>query len=255
MRFGNERASAELEPREWEGEMIGKPVYSVGGLTVSRDLPAAERAVAARSLFEELSGECRRLGGGLCWARIDSTETDLASGITAAGFKQIETYLTFSHDLRADLPPRPASIRPARESDADALRKIGRESFQYSRFHMDPEIPKAAANRSREEWVVNGLRGRADEVLVAEVDGKVAGFVVCKSAGKTVSALDLIAVDKMFQGRGIGYDLTIGFLHHAQSRGRSGQVGTQDVNIASVKLYEKAGFKLTKMTLTFHKHF
>lgn len=256
MRIGDEqRAAATLEPREWEGEMIGKPVYSAGGLAIRPDLAGHERTAAVRELFEKLSAECRRLGAGLCWARIDATDTAAASGIAAAGFERIETYLSFTHDLKSPLPPRPPHLRTAVAADAEAVRRIGSGSFRYSRFHMDTKIPKEAADRSRAEWVVNGLRGRADEVLVADMDGKVAGFVVCKSSGEKISVLDLIAVDPAFQGRGIGYDLTLGFLHHAKSRGRTAQVGTQDINTPSIKLYEKAGFKQANKTITFHKHF
>ena len=64
--------------------------------------------------------------------------------------------------------------------------------------------------------------------------------------------IDLIAVDKKAQGRGVASSM-IKFANSNIKR-PSIKVGTQIQNLPSIKLYKKLGFVLTQSDYVFHYH-
>jgi len=57
---------------------------------------------------------------------------------------------------------------------------IAESAFVYSRFHLDPLVPKELANRVKREWIANYVRRqRGERLLVAEVDGNPWVFSPC----------------------------------------------------------------------------
>ena len=46
----------------------------------------------------------------------------------------------------------------------------------FGRFHADPQMPAGTPTRIYTEWVRSAFAGWADWILVAEVDGKIAGY-------------------------------------------------------------------------------
>ncbi|SFS30192.1 GNAT family N-acetyltransferase [Marininema halotolerans] len=84
-------------------------------------------------------------------------------------------------------------------------------SFQLSDVHAVQAIWKQTASREREEETLKVLsRQVADDrdlVLVAEIEGQVVGAIV-GTMEKNVGFLYCLAVNPLFQGRGVGRRLT-----------------------------------------------
>jgi ribosomal protein S18 acetylase RimI-like enzyme len=123
---------------------------------------------------------------------------------------------------------------------------------------MYPHIKTAQANTTRAEWVENSCRGRSEEVLVAEVDERPVGFVICMEGTAeigTLGKLDLIAVHPEYRKRRLAYDLTAEFLDFCcQHKYALSRVGTQAHNIPSLRLYERTGFLMSRCYYSYHKH-
>jgi len=194
----------------------------------------------------------------LLTTRIPALNREVIRVLENSGFHLIECYLELEHNLE-QIPPMAGKniIRPFRKNEISQLEKIAFESFQYSRFHMDPQIKAAEANASRSEWVKNSCKGRAEAVFVAEEDQRPVGFVICRKKNYrrgVVGILDLIAVYTDYKKRKLGYDLTVEFLKFCRSQKYClAKVGTQAHNIPSIRMYEKIGFLMSHAYYSYHK--
>jgi dTDP-4-amino-4,6-dideoxy-D-galactose acyltransferase len=105
-------------------------------------------------------------------------------------------------------------------------------------------------------WIEQSVKGYADFVLVAELDGQPAGFVTCHLKPGEIGDIGLIAVDAACQGRGLGQQLVTSALRAFSDRGpRIVTVVTQGRNIRSQRLYQKCGFVIRRVDLWYHKWF
>ena len=167
--------------------------------------------------------------------------------------------ISFKHDVlgvvqdvegrQSDRLPPTAIIRPIRPSDADAVCAIAQKVFVHSRFHMDPRIALDVAMKLKGEWARNialGSRGQCGWVL--DVAGTAVGFVGLARRKSVVDerldlAVDLIAVDSEFTGRGVGDELLTQAISHAVRSGVDLYASTQRSNVAAQHLYRRNGLQ------------
>lgn len=246
-------------PQGWESVMVGTSVARIDYLQVRAE-DYHRRYLCAASLLEAFNDRASEEGLGMGTLRVSERDVALLHAAQTSEFRIIECLLTFERDARQNPEFKPTCrIRGYDEEDLAALRDVATKSFQYSRLHSDPLIARERADLSRAEWIQNSCRGRADEVLVAEKEGRVVGFVACKSVsgvhGDRVGVLDLIAVLPEYSGQGIGASLVEAFLAYYEGKASMVRVGTQAKNVPSVRLYEKCGFRLARSDVSFHRHF
>jgi len=188
-------------------------------------------------------------GPCFCYAKVSETDTKLSRGLRSAGFSLVETLLTFMKKPSKDgmLDSR---LREARAADCERVKQIAECSFRFSRFHADPNFEPDLANRIKAAWAGNFFEGqRGHRMLVAEEQGHLSGFILLVE-NPEATAVDLIAVDPAFQGRGLGQAL----LSAAERKGRRIFAGTQQANLASCRLYQKCGYMVDKSESVFHLH-
>ena len=226
----------EAKHQAFESGIFGAPVWR---LTLNEQF--------GREDLEETLNRARAEGVALISCRLDENS---ACGMVLkdAGFRYIERLVTFSRPL--DDGPRVAADVAAQE-DAEACAKIARDVFSYDRYHADPQVPDTIANEVKRQWVLNGVRGRADAPIVIRADGAVVGFNLCLRRGDT-AVIDLIGVAGGYQGRGFGRRLIQAALSHYAGQCEVMTVGTQDINLASVALYEGEGFRAETAAVTYH---
>ena len=219
-----------IKPQAFEAGVFGAPVWR---LELNSD------GVLTPAALAQLTGKAREEGVALISARLPA---DAAAGdvLSQAGFRLIESLLTFSRDIPAQFAPV-AGVSLAGLDDAEACAAIGRSSFSFDRFHADPQLSDAAADEIKARWARNGVIGRADAPLIVRENGAVAGFNLCMRQGAD-AVIDLIAVDQWWRGRGLGRKLVAGALAHYAGVAPTMWVSTQDSNLASVALYRGAGF-------------
>ena len=191
-------------------------------------------------------------------AKVESGNQSELAHLQEFGFKVI----TVNVQLLCKRLPALGSIdlintRLAAPTDEPAIRRIARESFSYDRFHADRRIPSPNADAVKEQWAANYFYGqRGDALFVVEQESRPAGFLLAIDSKEKGFVIDLIAVDKAFQGRGLAASL-ISYAHNFFFNEHTGvgiAVGTQVSNTRSLRLYQKYGFEFSSAHYILHLH-
>lgn len=230
--------SAGMRIQSFETELLGVPVGRL-------DLVGGDDAAAGVYAMAEA---WRRDGVWLVSCRMAENSPAVAA-LEKAGFKGVETLVTFRQ--RLEPRPMPPGVEIAGPADADACIAIAGHAFVHDRLHRDARVPNAAADKVRAEWIRNDLGGRADASFVVRAGGAIAGFNLCLLLGHE-AVIDLIAVDVGRQGQGFGRALVEGALAHYGGRAAAMRVGTQADNEPSIKLYRGTGFVEADRRITLH---
>lgn len=174
------------------------------------------------------------------------------------GFHLIDTNVLFSKQCAVDEKATNAgtiTFRKATPADREDVVEIAGRSFQFSRFHLDPDIPERIANEIKAAWAANYFHGkRGDDMVVATLRGQVIGFAQLLFR-KSGAIIDLIAVAPEFQRQGAA----AGMIRLAESLAAEQSletisVGTQIANAPSIGFYEYLGFRIVNSSYVFHFH-
>jgi len=187
------------------------------------------------------------------YAKVDSDLVKSFQCLENSGFKLVDTNVVFekssekTHNLSVC-----NSIRFSVTGDMNQVKKLARNNFIYSRFHLDPKVPNELADFIKSAWAENYFKGkRGDKLIVAEFEGKVVGFLLLIETADIMS-IDLIAVDRAYTRKGIATDM----IDFAEMNSNCSliKVGTQIANIPSCCFYEKLGFRIQSSQYVFHYH-
>lgn len=228
---------------------------------------------------------------GICVARLtptDLSEEDLASALDRArrrgvqliywrapcrrtigdallmefGGKRVVGYVMYSKEITGPSDPSlPSSelsysIREAGRdpAEADRLRDLAILSGEWSRFRLDPCIPKTAFEAMYALWILGSVRGDlADLVLVADDEqGMPVGLLTFATSSAT-STIGLVATDPRCRGRGIASGLSARAHRRMWDGGtRHCSVVTQTENRPACDLYERLGYRRAEEGCHFH---
>ena len=215
------------------------------------------RAVAKVSRSSLTLADAKRVRN---WATAHDIQTvyflvrldDLPSAWAAesAGFRLVDVRLTYEHksprafeDLR---------VRAARPDDQADLEVIASKSFSFTRFARDSAFGPDNAARLYREWLRKSLSGWAQRTLVAESQGRPAGFATCHVTSSHGS-IGLIAVDEHERGKGIGPALVLSANSWLRDSGAlSITVVTQGANLPAQRVYQATGFGTKSVEIWFH---
>lgn len=226
-----------LTPDVWMSGLFGCPAWRIG----------SEAGGQSLALLRDGNRH-------FAYAKLDVNNIDASNALTDIGFRLVDTALVFSGAPEGGTVP---GMRFALPGDRDAVEEIAGQSFRFSRFHLDPRVPDALANAIKASWAANYFAGqRGDGMVIAEHEGRVAGFLQLLWAGDRL-VIDLIGVAPQLQGRGIGRGMIRHAARHGTGDGRiplGMQVGTQSANIPSVRLYESFGFRMASAQHVLHYH-
>lgn len=218
----------------------------------------------AEALGEALD-RCAAEGVRLLIARCATEDMSTVHALEAAGCRLMDTLLYFRRGLADETLPSPVLddrvvIRPARLDDAPRVKEIAAEVFSGygGHFHADPRLDRAACDAVYTSWARNSVLSRdvADEVLVAEMGGIVAGFLTLKFVTSQIGEGPLYGVAKEFQGQGLGRALMDHGLRWFKARGAVWmQMSTQVTNTRSQRVWIGLGFEPSHSCYTFHRWF
>jgi ribosomal protein S18 acetylase RimI-like enzyme len=225
---------------EFLSGIVGRPSFRVGLPAQGRDDATIDaiRAAQQHPVF--------------LYAKLPTESLAAVAQLEELGFHLIDTNVTLERKA-AGQRIAPATIRPARPGDRDAVMAIAATSFTYSRLHLDPAIPRAVADRSRAQWAGNFFAGsRGDRMIVGESDGALAGFAQLLGPSDGVVTIDLIGVAEPYRRRGIAGTLIAASAEIAGAQIL--RVGTQIANAPSLRLYQALGFRIVASQSVLHYH-
>ncbi len=179
-----------------------------------------------------------------------ASSADLAHEV---GLRFVDIRVTFERRLPGEAVAMPAGIRCFTPADVEPLAEIAAVSHRDSRFYFDPRFDRGRCDDLYRTWVENSCAGYADEVLVAEVDGRPVGYLTCHANDDGSGQIGLVAVGESAQGRGLGQALVQGHLSWCQQKGKErAVVVTQGRNVPAMRLYEKSGYRTRSVRLWYH---
>lgn len=230
--------TAESEPctlLDWDTEFWGVPIGRVldGRLEPGRvnEWARAHGVVCLYFLAHDVPGE--------------------AAVAEDAGFRLMDVRVELARPAAADK----TTLREARPEDKAVLRRLAREHHRITRFYSDPRFPDERCDDLYETWIVRSLGGWADVVLVAERDGRPAGYMTVHAdpaAGR--GSLGLSSVDVSMRRQGVGRELARGAVAWCFTRGLDEvTVATQARNVPALRTFEACGFRVRDVGLWFHK--
>jgi glycosyltransferase involved in cell wall biosynthesis/ribosomal protein S18 acetylase RimI-like enzyme len=180
-------------------------------------------------------------------AAADDDET--AAAAEAVGFRPVDTRMTLERQggpIEGDAYP--VRIRPAKPDDREGVVALARRGHGDTRFFFDRGFPRQRAAELYERWIDRGFDEDDRQLIVAERDGEIAGYIVLVDGPPTI---DLIAVTDPARGSGVGSALVDAAIRRYPASPL--RVITQARNVQAMRLYEKAGFRVLKSEVWYHR--
>lgn len=264
--------AATLEALPFDTELYGFPMAKVGFLLAEGGYPKAQ-VIQAELLGKILKG-CQEQGIAHLSVRASAAPEEKAwlQLLELNGFYKVAQVATFALDLKKYAFKHdavPVLIRPFMKKDLEPLCEISRVSFGdpkdwLDKAHADPNLPKGKSDELYVRWFRNCTNGtRSDQVLVAEADGKPAGYIALKvekaglrRADVRVGIVELNAVDPKYRRRGIYGALVEAGLKWFRSRADWVTIKTQSETAGVHKVWNRLGaVRKPQDEVFFHKFF
>lgn len=251
-----------LEYLPWDSRCLGKNAWRIAHLAV-KDNHSYSESVAIRKLLLNTSlSLCGYSRNNHISCKIDIADIPGIHALEDRGFKLMDTVVTWVYNPLKSTP-RLRNIyhtRPFQKRDLRELMELASFSFVNNRFHSDPNIAKDKADRIYSEWIrsycVNcGKDGTS--VKVAEISGKVAGFIcyklnkeIKKITGCKIIGRGLLAVKPAAKGAGVSLinsvvKETLNYYDFAEF---DGLLANNEVT----NIYKKFDFKILRSKHSFH---
>ena len=190
------------------------------------------------------------------YAKISTDFLHGANFLEESRFKLIETAVKLQKnksDIKPFYDPNDYLVRFTSSFDREPVVSLATNNFIYSRFHIDSSFDNAIADKIKGKWVENYYKGkRGNYMVVTELDNQVTGFLLLLRNNTNLLTIDLIAVAKEHQGKKMAGNMIT--FAESQLEFLEMQVSTQIVNIPSIRLHEKLGFRMQSAEYVFHYH-
>jgi ribosomal protein S18 acetylase RimI-like enzyme len=206
------------------------------------------------ALLGELATRAAALGYDQVIRRVGCGDLPQVWALERSGFEMIDVGVTFARRLPGPIPataPEGMTMRAATAQDMEEIIAGMLDVPWGGRLDADPAYEPRQVRELRARWLRNSQRGRADHVVIAEIDGAVAGYATCVLDDDTGHGdIELVGTLPRFRRRGVGRAVVDHAVSWFSSRTPFVTVRTQATNLAAAALYETAGFTLHASDLT-----
>jgi GNAT superfamily N-acetyltransferase len=196
-------------------------------------------------------------------ARCATKELRTAQEMESRGFLLMDTLVYYSFDLTQhtipDDAPR-AHIRKFVRDDTAQVEMVAAAAFKgyYGHYHADPRLDRRKCDEGYVAWAVRSCTSKeaASELLVAEIDNKLVGFLTLRLNNPTEMEGLLFGIAPEAQRIGVGRALMLSGLELCKKqRAKRMIISTQVTNVAVQKVWCRVGFEPAHSYYTFHKWF
>ncbi len=175
---GDLAAVAGWEELPWDGKFLDAGCGRIQFMMLSGDI--TDQARQARFLLDEIIAAARRNGIEMLSIRTAAYDFGLIHPLERDGFRVMDNGMTalYHKSVQFDYLKKGLILRYYEEGDLPTILDILAGAYTDDRFHNDPVITTEKADKLYEAWVTNSCTrpGRDEKVMVAELDGEVAGF-------------------------------------------------------------------------------
>lgn len=252
-----------LEPLAWDSSLYGFPMARISVLHAH---PGTDEFAAKRSLVRAVLGRAKEHGYRFLDTQAHVADLKSAHALSAEGFRCMDTHVAIVWDLTKALPAPPKTeaviVDAVPEDYAELTRVSGMSYAPYSRFAVDDDLPRDKAEEVFRQWAGNSLRGYADRVQLARIDGVVVGFCTWRVhklserfLGLRFANLDLTGVLPQARGKGVLTAMVHDGLRCLQERGvQYAEVLTHALNTGMQRGCFQMGGKTLSARHGFHWH-
>lgn len=227
---------------------------SLFGFNVAR-IDSRIDAMQLESTLPELRREGVRLA---YWLMDASADGELRHRAVTLGGRLVDEKTTFFMDLDPAEHVDSPLATPLKPDEAfacgDALESLAVQAGEYSRFAVDPLVPRDKFIDLYTLWMRRSISGEiADCVLVIREEQNAIAGMVTLGQKRGRGDIGLIAVHEACRGRKYGQHLVRAAQQWFRDHGyRQSQVVTQGVNLPACNLYHKCGYRIEKVEACFH---
>jgi GNAT superfamily N-acetyltransferase len=226
-------------------------------------IPIARASEVTVDTLPSIMDFCRTNGVRMVIARCAVSNISAAQEMQRLGFVLMDTLLFYRRDIVGIRIPKDdgkALIRSMRTGEEEDVRNMAAKSFVgYSgHYHSDDRLDKAKCDEAYISWAYRSCTSRdvADDVLLAELNGVLAGFGTMCMRNPEEGEGVLFGVVPSAQGQGVYRSLIIQGMNWCRKKKATRMVvSTQITNIAVQKVWVRLGFEPSHGYYTFHKWF
>jgi GNAT superfamily N-acetyltransferase len=206
---------------------------------------------------------CTTHAVSLLIARCDVKNIRAVQAMETQGFLLMDTLVYYQCDLKTK-PVLSATqnivVRPVRPGEQGRVWQIAFDAFKgyVGHYHSDPRLARDQCDETYASWAYRScaVGEAADEVLVAETNGSLEGFVALKMDSPEEVAITLNAVRPSEQGKGIYSALVLAAKEWCWKKEVTRiTISTQLTNVVVQKVWSRQGFWLSHGFYTLHKWF
>jgi hypothetical protein len=187
------------------------------------------------------------------FASVDARDLSVLRSLGKLGFSLIETRMYYHMNIREYHYPERYSVRPAIMADVPSLGRTAAGTVNlYDRFHADPFIDKADADRLMYRWVEASIcNGYADMTIVPNIDEPKA-FCTIKYHQDNwdkwkLKLAQVVLIAVAIECKGWHKKLISEINYHMSSTGIERLfIVTQATNIRVIKTWEALGYRFGK---------
>ncbi len=214
------------------------------GVTVGRVARDAYDLRAAAAEADALSFACTYL-------LVSADDPARLSAAQRAGFVVVDVRIELATEAMNALDPAHGCRAAHSTADAGWLKELAAERFTSSRFFADPRFGHDAAASLFEAWVDSGLEGGPRQLLIS---GEQTGFVIARYDHPADEGVIELIASSADAARGTGRRLLSAAHERFLAEGlTSASVVTQAGNIAALRLYESAGYRIRHSDVWLHR--
>jgi hypothetical protein len=198
--------------------------------------------------------------------RVDASDLPTQRAVTQAGFFPVDSILTYLYHVDREDPPEATAAnsarsfiyRPYKAADRDSILRITSRCYAryHSRYHADPLLREHSAARYL-GWAEKYVDGEADQICVAESNGRVVGFIAFRYDRPLYHVLD-----RGCYGAGLGASLGGDYLNllrytllcDKEIPWHWAECDTQIDNYAVHRIYQQLNLEYVRAEHTYHLH-
>lgn len=235
-----------------DSSSLGYSVFNLDSISIDSFSP--QLSLSLRQWLTNLGREFPR--GLFLTGRLTSSESPESQVLQKAGFYFTE--LTLHPRLleleRKHSKQKTLHVAFAKADEVLPILDTHGQLFSHSRYHTDPNIENALADKRFNEWILRATDNPSQEVLLIRKSPEsepIALFVQSRS-GDTMN-WDLTAVLPNFRGKGLADIVWKSVLSYNAFQGIS-SVSTQisAENVRTIPLYVKNGFQISRASVSLH---
>lgn len=206
---------------------------------------------------------CQKNKIKLLIARCPTNDFPIIHAMEEQGFLLMDTLVYYSCNCNKTVVPSDTGefvVRGKRLGEEKQVTAIAADSFHgyLGHYHADEKLNNSKCDEVYISWATNSCLSHnfADKVMVAELNGKIVGFVTIRVNHHNEGEISLGGVSRSIQKSGVFTSLILHGMKWCISHSTTRMVvSSQITNTASQKVFARLGFEIRDSCYTFHKWF